>query len=365
MGLIVLEVLLALGLGVLFAEILVHSKAQTLLAQQTPALQTTGAQEGPPVPTLVCSDPRSDDQDDMAIWIHPEDPAKSMIIASDKGAKKLIVYDLEGKTLQVIKTPEPGNIDTRYGFPLGKEMVDIVSFNQRERGYEIHVYKIDPETRRLSRIDAGIPTGENYGGTLARSPKTGKFYHVITSKESGCEQYELADDGAGKIKGTRIRRWSLGKCEGAVADDERGKLFIGEEERGVWELGLEPEDPAPGKLVIRLGENGLEGDVEGLAIYYAAGGRGYLLVSNQGANNVKVYDRTTYEYVTTFAIKGAKDTDGLDVVNVPLGPAYPHGLFACHSAKVKRCPVLVTPWERISKSVEPTLRIDTTVSPRK
>ena len=300
---------------------------------------------------VKCSDRNSIDQDDMCIWVHPSDPSQSLIIASDKKANKLFVYDLEGKTLQQVPARYPGNIDVRYGFPLGNQKVDIVGYNQREN-FKVILYKIDRQTRRLERLDNdAILTAENYGGTLYRSPKTGKFYFLTTSKNGDIEQYELTDDGKGKIAGKKVRSWRIGKTEAMVADDQEGKIYVSEESQGVWEVGGEPEDPAPGKIVIRIGENGLTGDIEGLAIYHQPGGAGYLIVSNQGKDNFKVYQRAgTHEFVGTFAIQGAKKTDGLDVSNANLGPQFPNGLFACHTGE-GNCPVLITPWKNIAEAV--------------
>src|SRR5262245_22812927 len=68
-----------------------------------------------PVPaTLACTAPQSRDQDDMCVWVHPADASQSTIITSDKKAKKLFVYDLEGKVIQTIPARHPGNVDVRY-----------------------------------------------------------------------------------------------------------------------------------------------------------------------------------------------------------------------------------------------------------
>jgi 3-phytase len=318
-------------------------------------------------PTVRCADLNAADQDDLCVWIHPTEPALSTIIASDKEADKLFVYDLNGKAVQTISAKHPGNIDARYSFPLGKEKVDIVAFNARDES-KILVYKVAVPTRQLERVDNGaITTSENYGGTLYRSPRTGRLYFVTTSKSGLVEQYELSDDGSGKVRGQKVRSWTIvGQCEAAVADDEAGVVYIGEEDRGVWEVGGEPDDETPGRLVIVIGENGLVGDVEGLAIYHLPEGKGFLLVSNQSRDNFKVYRREgAHPYVGTFAVVGAKDTDGLDVTNVNLGPRFPSGLFACHSAQDDRCPVLLTPWPAIAKAFQPELTISTAWNPRR
>lgn len=323
------------------------------LAQEKPG-------EPKPVPFKVkCSDRDSKDQDDMCIWIHPTDPSRSTIIASDKHANRVFVYDLEGKTIQAVAARHPGNIDVRYGFPLGGHKVDIVAFNQRDDP-RIIVYKVDDKTRRLERVDNdGIRTGENYGGTLFRSRETGKFYFLTTSYSGVVEQYELADDGAGKVTGKKVRSWRGAFAEAAVADDGTGRIYIGEEHQGVREVGGEPDDPTPGQLVIKVGENGLTADVEGLAIYYLVRGQGYLIVSNQGRNNFKVYERAGgHDFVGTFAIQGATDSDGLDVCNANLGPHFPKGVFACHTG-TGNCPVLLTPWEVIAEALPSRLKVDT------
>ena len=78
-----------------------------------------------------------------------------------------------------------------------------------------------------------------------------------------------------------------------------------------------------------------------------------LVLSNQGRNNFKVYERTSpHAYVGTFAIQGVKQTDGIDVTNLCLSSAFPSGLFACHAAR-RRCPVILTAWHDIANSIRP------------
>lgn len=319
------------------------------------------------VPTLRCVDLAARDQDDMCVWIHPTNRGLSTLVVSDKRADKLFVYDLAGRTLQVIPAKHPGNIDVRYGFSLGKERVDIVAVNQRDDP-KILVYKMIVPTRQLERVDnRAITTGQNYGGTLYRSLETGRLYFIVTSKSGLIEQYELFDDGKGSVRGNKVRSWTVGgQCESAVADDEIGLIYIGQEDKGIWEVSGEPDDPTPGRLVITLEKHGLVGDIEGLAIYHLPQGRGFLIVSNQSRDNFKVFRREeAHEFVGTFAIAGVKETDGLDVVNVDLGSHFPSGLFACHSVEENRCPVLLTSWASIATVFRPELEISTVWNPRR
>jgi 3-phytase len=307
------------------------------------------------VPLVTCCDQGSMDQDDICIWVHPSDPAQSAVIASDKKADRIIVYDLEGRTLQIVPALRSGNIDVRYGFPLGGTKIDIAACNLRGDHSRIAVYRINPASRQLDRVDNnGIMTGESYGGALYHSPKTGKFYFITTSKEANIEQHELLDDGRGSVQGLKVRQWKTGPGEAVVADDEKARLFIAEEQKGVWEVGAEPDDPAPGSLVIRAGEHGLKPDVEGLAIYALPHGQGYLLVSSQGNSTFKIYKRDdAHDFIGTFTVRSARETDGIEVTGRNLGGQLSKGLFACHSGvPAEKCPVYLCSWEAIAGAVK-------------
>ena len=319
------------------------------------AALAAGGDPRPVGTAVVCRDPAVEDQDDMCIWVDPKDPARSTIVASDKAAAHLFVYDLAGKTLQSIETPKPGNIDVRYGFPLGGRKVDIVAFNQRTEGYRIVVFAVDPASRRLARVDNGaILTRANYGGTLYHSRKTGDFCFITTSMPGHAEQWLLADDGAGKVRGSLVRTWQVGFSEAAVGDDEAGKVYVGQESKGVWELPGEPDDPAPPRLVIKTGEHGLHADAEGIAIHPNVAGQGRcLVVSNQSRDDFKVYRLDgRFTFVGTFEVAGARDTDGLDVTAADLGGPFAEGLFACHTDRQGK-PVLLVPWARIAAGLQP------------
>src|SRR5437773_9631762 len=122
-------------------------------------------------------------------------------------------------------------------------------------------------------------------------------------------------------------------AEGCVADDELGFLYLAEEDKGIWKFGAEPDAGSEGRLVARVGENGLTADVEGLTIYYAGQGRGYLIASSQGNNTYKVYERGgENRYVLTIDPKGGpiddvNDTDGICVTSCPTSRQFARGLF--------------------------------------
>jgi 3-phytase len=82
-----------------------------------------------------------------------------------------------------------------------------------------------------------------------------------------------------------------------------------------------------------VGENGLTAHVEGLTIYHAVQGRGYLIASSQGNNTFKVYERAgENRYLLTVDPKGGRiddvnDTDGICVTSCPTSQQFAQGLF--------------------------------------
>ncbi len=288
------------------------------------------------VPSLTLEDSQASDQDDMCIWIHPT-PSLSTIIGSDKAANKLFVYDLQGNTIQAVSLPgKPGNIDVRYNFPLSGGSKDIVGYCDRTNN-EIVFYTVDIATRQLSFAGSFPALGEVLGFCLYKSPNNEKFYGIVSAESGSGElrQWELADNN-GAVNGIHKRTWingSGGLTEGLVADDETGKLYAASENIGIYKYDADPTDSNPSsEMIAAVGENGLTADVEGIAIYYAADGEGFLIASSQGSSDFKVYQRKApHDFVTTFTVQSASSTDGIDVTNVNLGGSFSKGVFLAHN----------------------------------
>jgi len=289
-------------------------------------------------PVLTLNAPGYGDQDDMCIWIHPTDPSLSTIVTSDKSADKLFVYDLSGNVIQTISVPgKPGNIDIRYNFLLSGQQIDIVGYNDRDNK-EIVIYKVNSLTRQLSLVnsfDAGTWPNEIYGFCLYLGLNSNKYYAFASGKSGQIRQWELVDNGDGTIGGEVKRTWingSSGQTEGLVADDETAIFYAANENVGVYKYDAEPFEQNPtGQLIILEGYNGLTQDIEGISLYYAADGEGYLMVSSQGSDNFKVYDRKNpHNFIKTVIVNGANHTDGIDVININLGVLFPQGIFLCH-----------------------------------
>lgn len=291
--------------------------------------QVTAQVETAPVPSS------GDAADDPAIWIHPTDPRLSTIIGTDKKGG-LAVYDLSGKLLQYVPDGQLNNVDIRHGFPLDGQRVSLVTAGDRVEN-AIAVYRVNPGTRELEDVAAReIHTGPTYGSCMYHSLQTGRYYYFVTSKPGPVEQWEIFDNGAGKVDGQKVRTFDVGgDSEGCVVDDELGYLYIGEQDIGVWKYGAEPGDGASRTLVDSTHHEGdLTAQVEGLALYKKGNGTGYIIASSQGSDEFVIYRREgnnecmmTFRIVAGNGIDEVSHTDGIDAVNLNLGPPFSQGMF--------------------------------------
>lgn len=312
-----------------------------------------------------------DAADDACIWIDPAAPERSTIIGTDKESGGLYVYDLDGELLQVAPGGELNNVDLRHGFRLGGDAVALVVAGDRTDN-RLAIYRVDPATRELASVAAPREPLDMqvYGSCMYRSAASGETYVFVDSKSGLVRQLLLRDDGGGGVAATLVRELDVGgQVEGCVADDELGDLYVGEEEVGIWRYGAEPDAGGDRVSVDRAGERDLVADVEGLAIYRGAGGAGYLLASSQGNSTFTVYDRGEgNQHLFTFTVVGASgvdavsDTDGIEVSNVALGPAFPDGLFVAQDGDNDgdNQNFKLVSWGDIAGASDPPLLIDTT-----
>lgn len=308
-----------------------------------------------------------DAADDPAIWVHPTDPSLSLIIATNKKGA-LDVHDLTGKRLQSLPDGRMNNVDVRDGFMLGGKRVALVAASNRT-DKSLALYRVDVGSRRLvNLLAAPIPTGldDPYGLCMYRSARNGAIYVFINNSDDGLIRQWRIREKRGSVVAERVRDIVVGsQAEGCVADDETGALYVAEEDVGLWRYSAEP-DGASKRTPIDTVEGGrLKDDVEGVAIYAQPQGRGYIVLSNQGADNYAVYRREgNNEFVGFFAvtandelgIDGISETDGLEVTSTPLGPQFPRGLFIAQDGRNitprGRQNYKIVPWEKIAEAMK-------------
>jgi 3-phytase len=278
--------------------------------------------------------PSEGDPDDTAIWVDPEDPSKSLIVGTDKSGG-ITLYELDGTLRQDLRDGVMNNVDLRNGVDLGGDWgIGTLIATSNRTDDTIDLYTLDPNMRMLVRL-AAVPSdiGEPYGLCSYRSPVDGRVYVLIDDKLGAVAQYELLPGP------TLMHRRTVmlgGQLEGCVADDELARLYVGEEDLGIWRLDAEPDADDEAILIHDLMDSHLTADVEGLTIYYAADGAGYLIASSQGSSTYVIFERGGENaYLTSFrivegSVDAAVESDGIEVTNLALGPMWPNGLFIAH-----------------------------------
>jgi 3-phytase len=193
------------------------------------------------------------------------------------------------------------------------------------------------------------------------------------------------------------------QVEGMTVDADRGLLFAAQEDVGIWKIAVSPAgfrgDPAliervrefgapyelvpdeedPGEFECEVtgeappgvGGEHISADVEGLTIYRAAFGSGYLLASSQGDSTFSAFDDRglgahlgTFEIVDGNGIDAVQESDGAAVVNVPLGPLFRRGLFVTHDGDDENpdgrdaTNFKLVRWQDVARAFDPQLRVD-------
>jgi 3-phytase len=320
-----------------------------------------------------------DAADDPAIWVHPTDPGQSLILGTNKQAG-LVVYALDGHQVQSLADAKLNNVDVRqavaWNTPAAKPAkIDLAAAGGRDDA-SIHVYRIDPKSRKLSKLgSAKTGLAECYGFCLYRptaGPHAGKLFAFANDKSGVIEQW-LLEPRADSLAATLVRRWAVAsQPEGMAADDDARTLYLGEERRGLWRF---PADPAadgpnqnvPATLIDETTPKGrITPDIEGIAIYRGKNDTGYVIISAQGASEFLIYRRESKnQFVGSFAIAATptmdavQESDGIEVTSSSLGALFPFGAFISQDGVVpgKNQNFKVVAWDAIAKAFQPPLQI--------
>ncbi|GAB0079977.1 phytase [Pseudomonas syringae pv. tomato] len=304
---------------------------------------------------------QGDAADDPAIWVNPQNPALSRVLGTNK-KQGLLSYDLSGRQLQELPVGRLNNVDIRPGFMLGKKNVDLAVASNRDRN-SLSLFSIDRASGTISEAgEIPTPLAEIYGVCLFK-PASGELYAFANGKDGSFLQYRLsAPDG--KAQGELVRSFKVEtQPEGCVADDQRQRLFLGEEDVGVWEVDARADQPATLSSVIKVGDV-VHADVEGLALYQSDG-HDYLVISSQGNDSYVVVDvEPPYTLRGAFrvglnasaGIDGTSETDGIEVTSMNLGGPWSKGMLVVQDGR-KRMPEQAqnfkfVPWAEVTKTLK-------------
>lgn len=273
-----------------------------------------------------------DAADDIAILNHPNIKDGSIIIATDK-KRGLEIYNTKGEKIYDYPIGRVNNVDLRKGFYLGgKKHTLVMSTNRTDNTITAHILQeksgilMDVQARPLKSNLKKI-----YGFAMYKS-KTGKMYAFCSGKSGKIEQWEIFEQDK-KVDGKILRTFEVGsQTEGMAADDSYGKIYIAEENKGLWCYDAEPNSKTKRKKIISVDAPNMAADFEGVTIYKTNEKKGFVILSSQGNNSYAVFDRITNQYLGSFRlidgneIDGTSDTDGIDVSS-SFGSEHPKGIL--------------------------------------
>ncbi|MEV4947533.1 phytase [Streptomyces sp. NPDC053755] len=327
------------------------------------------------------------------------------------------------------------NVDIVYGFELRGRKTDLALVSDRGRD-RVRAFAIDPaavaagrppltdvtapDVRPVFAADEGAVDDQRTAYGLAAYSDGDEAYVVVSQREETRLRLLELEDRGGKV-GYRTKdtldlpgafalpdgtTWSpcadpgeRPQVEGMAVDQEEHVLYAAQEAVGLWRVDLDDEefgrpesidrvreygtpwtyDPAEEECVLDtaadpgFGGEHLSADAEGVTVYHAADGAGYVLASSQGDDAFAVYGREgDNDYIGSFtiadgpAVDGVQHSDGSTVVNVPLGRAFPQGLLVTHDGETTPADgeregtgFKLTPWEAVATAFPEPLTVDT------
>jgi 3-phytase len=306
----------------------------------------------------------SSDPDDPALWVHPTDPARSLILGTDKvettGA--LYAFGLDGAFRQAIRgIDRPNNVDVEYGFRLRDATTDIAVLTERKQ-HRLRIFSVAAtgDLTDLAPEGLSVLAGENgdasepMGIALYKRPRDDVIFAMVAPKTGGeanyLWQYRL-DSGTTGIRASLVRRFGrfsragavpgeIGEIEAVVVDDASGYVYYSDERYGIRKYHADPDHPDAARELVVFGTTGFVGDREGLAILSTGERSGFIVASDQVDNEsrVKLYPRegtqgNPHDHPEVASVTTMSDgTDGLEATSRAL-PGYPRGLLVMMNAR--------------------------------
>lgn len=265
---------------------------------------------------------RGDAIDDPAIWVHPETPGKSRLMATDKRTG-LYVYDMSGKIVQELAVGRLNNVDVRGSWAAASLRDDN----------SLQLFDISADGELSVAGNTRTDIEEIYGLCMGYDEATEQTSVYVNGKSGVIQHYIVTDTGGLE----KVRELSVpSQPEGCVVDDKTQRLFVGEEDAAVWLFDASANGSNSGETIIRVEQHEeLVDDIEGVT-FAEVDGRDLLFVSSQGNDSYIVFDgQAPWGLLSHFRIRtntelgldGASETDGIDVTTLSLGLGFEQGAF--------------------------------------
>ena len=283
-----------------------------------------------------------DSVDDAAVWVNRQNPDDSLILATLKASNQkpvkatgLLVYNLRGEQVQFLPGGTPNNIDIRYDVVIQGRSQPLVAAGNWWSS-DVSFYTIDSNTLEVRRLLADTPTGlSDLRGLCMYKNRHAEIHYFVIGEGGRGEQYLLDESGSSKL----VNRYQLSSAaEGCVVDDTMARLYISEEKKALWRYSADDVTRAPTRIMRTSWFGPLRADLEGLTIYQAPNGQGFLIASSQGNSHFLLFDRQKNNYIGRFnigtgSIDSVTGTDGIFASSHYLGNRYPKGVLIVQDHK--------------------------------
>lgn len=268
-----------------------------------------------------------DAADDMCVLENFNNPESSLIISSDK-QYGIIVYDLEGNKLYDYEVGRINNVDI-IPSKSGQDKYLVAGTNRTYNSIDLYIFNSNGELEKNIVREVVPSLKDVYGITFYDDEYN--TYVFVSDKKGNVEQWSFNNDESNpEIKFERKLKFSS-LVEGLVADESKGKIYIGQERKGIWELNAFPSFDSQKKLIFKKSKN-FKPDFEGLALRDDGNGEGYLIASVQGSNGYLIVDRKSlvakifFRIIDGDKIDGTTETDGIDISSIKTSK-FPNGFF--------------------------------------
>jgi 3-phytase len=316
--------------------------------EQTPAADSTvgAAAAADTLRADVVTQTVANDSDDPAIWINRAAPESSLVLGTDKGDSTggVYVFRLDGR-IDTTRTRRPlkrmNNVDIVDGFVLGVDTVSIAVATERGR-QALRVFRL-PDMTPIDNGGITVFDGDAsrapMGVAAYRRPRDGAVFAIVGGKSGPADgylwQYRLTANAKGEVTGTKSRAFGAysGKkeIEAIAVDRTLGHVYYSDETVGIRQYRADPDAPDANKELAVFGTTGFVSDHEGIAIYPTSDSTGFLLVSDQQGQRLRVFTREAPHQLRAVIPVSAKETDGIDVTATPLGADFPEGMLVMMS----------------------------------
>jgi len=152
-------------------------------------------------------------------------------------------------------------------------------------------------------------------------------------------QYLLEGTEDGTVQATLVRKFGLfsgiKEIEAIAVEHELGYVYYSDETVGVRKYYADP-DKGNEELAL-FGTTGFTRDNEGISIFDNGEGKGFILVSDQQANQFQVFQRegtseNPHQHNLLKVIKvSTNESDGSEISNVAFNATFKNGIFVAMS----------------------------------